>query len=645
MKKLALLMVLIVGIAWAFIPTTSGDVTTVIEEPVPVLQGYDISVDSAWVDPEPAMVDEVTSIWAQLTNHYSEPFSNIPIHGLIAQLLGEQILVDEDFENPPFPPDDWDTVMTDASTSGSVRRHWWRYNYGSGYNMGTWGAYVWWSYNHQDEWLITPDIDLTGLAPEDGAKLIFHSAFYPTPTTQYDYVCISTDGGATWEDTLVDLTKDLGLPNYTWVLSNNAPNPLEFDLSGYAGQTIRVGFNYRYDPAGSGRGIWTVDDVMVVTQDYDVIWSSDETVPSLAASSTDDYEFVSTWTPEETGVYLLRVWTTLPDDNNLDNNLYSREFIVGAGIDLAMEAIIRPEDYEVPYSSFRPHCVVDSRGMGACTAAVRCKIDSVSTTIYDEKLNNYPLEPGLNHVEEFDEFTMGAARTIYEVLFVVEHDDDPDDRDNDINMIFRSGWPRMVNPTTAIVPEEDGQYYTLTPEAIFVNEGGSIEDDWWGFVRFEDMTYHAELWRDSVHVTDPDFLVLADTTLTFGEFSTSPGESYTCIFWTAASVPDYGSAELAVGFIGSTAVDEERLPSEYSLEVISAIADGFAVSYAMPVSGNVSLRVYDISGKLVDVLCDGDAAVGHHSLDWDAGKLPAGLYFLRMETPGFSATRKLVLIR
>jgi len=66
--------------------------------------------------------------------------------------------------------------------------------------------------------------------------------------------------------------------------------------------------------------------------------------------------------------------------------------------------------------------------------------------------------------------------------------------------------------------------------------------------------------------------------------------------------------------------------------------------------GRASLDVFDASGRRVRELARGDLAAGEHFARWDgrdaSGDIcPAGMYFVRMQTVGFSAERRLVLAR
>jgi len=74
------------------------------------------------------------------------------------------------------------------------------------------------------------------------------------------------------------------------------------------------------------------------------------------------------------------------------------------------------------------------------------------------------------------------------------------------------------------------------------------------------------------------------------------------------------------------------------------------ISYALPTAGNVSLQVYDATGRPVRTLADGYRNAGEYSVSWDArdteGKqVPYGIYFYRLDTPGFRSVKKAVVTK
>jgi hypothetical protein len=58
-----------------------------------------------------------------------------------------------------------------------------------------------------------------------------------------------------------------------------------------------------------------------------------------------------------------------------------------------------------------------------------------------------------------------------------------------------------------------------------------------------------------------------------------------------------------------------------------------------------SLGIYDAGGRLVRSLCEGEVAPGRYEARIPSGALPAGIYFLRLDTPGFRSVKKAVVTR
>lgn len=70
------------------------------------------------------------------------------------------------------------------------------------------------------------------------------------------------------------------------------------------------------------------------------------------------------------------------------------------------------------------------------------------------------------------------------------------------------------------------------------------------------------------------------------------------------------------------------------------------IEYQVSRPGSVAIRVYDIQGRLVDTLVNGDHASGLHTVQWDASSLASGTYFYRIEAAGKTVqTRKAVLVK
>ncbi|RPJ46042.1 MAG: T9SS C-terminal target domain-containing protein, partial [Candidatus Latescibacterota bacterium] len=74
------------------------------------------------------------------------------------------------------------------------------------------------------------------------------------------------------------------------------------------------------------------------------------------------------------------------------------------------------------------------------------------------------------------------------------------------------------------------------------------------------------------------------------------------------------------------------------------------IGFGVPRPGRVRIAVHDLAGRVVSVLIDAEMAPGEFSTEWNGRDganrpAPSGIYFARMRAGGFSATRRLVLMR
>jgi hypothetical protein len=79
-------------------------------------------------------------------------------------------------------------------------------------------------------------------------------------------------------------------------------------------------------------------------------------------------------------------------------------------------------------------------------------------------------------------------------------------------------------------------------------------------------------------------------------------------------------------------------------------AGGADITLALPARGPVELSAFSVTGQRVSTLVTGIQEAGIQRVRWEAhdargGRLPAGIYFLRLETPGGTTTRRVVLLR
>jgi len=159
----------------------------------------------------------------------------------------------EDFEGGTVPSD-WTRIINSTDQSGPSPATWTVTSYSSE-TFGPIGSYhvgLWWSYNHQDEWLITPEVTIG-----PNYELEFWSAVFLGSTNgDHYYVKISTDGGTNWT-VLWDASALTGEWNYY-------TSPFVIDLTAYNGEDVHFAFHAEDPPSNDGLWyIWFIDNVAV----------------------------------------------------------------------------------------------------------------------------------------------------------------------------------------------------------------------------------------------------------------------------------------------------------------------------------------------------------------------------------------------
>ena len=115
-----------------------------------------------------------------------------------------------------------------------------------------------------------------------------------------------------------------------------------------------------------------------------------------------------------------------------------------------------------------------------------------------------------------------------------------------------------------------------------------------------------------------------------------------------------GLVRLYLGLGPWVGIADETEEADRSARLLAACPNPFGpsavIGFELPARARVDLSVYDVSGRLVSRLAEGEFGAGMHKVAWhgrdESGeRLPAGVYFVRMETQRRSTLRKIVLVR
>ncbi|MGB2959483.1 MAG: T9SS type A sorting domain-containing protein [Bacteroidota bacterium] len=128
-----------------------------------------------------------------------------------------------------------------------------------------------------------------------------------------------------------------------------------------------------------------------------------------------------------------------------------------------------------------------------------------------------------------------------------------------------------------------------------------------------------------------------------------PRGSYNGNLMIYSDDPDENPAIIPITLdVGVVAVDDEpAIPKQFALSqnYPNPFNPSTAIEFALPHSGFVTLRVYNVLGEEVATLVAGDHPAGTFNAIWDASDMPSGVYFYRLTAGEYVQTKKAVLMR
>jgi hypothetical protein len=100
-------------------------------------------------------------------------------------------------------------------------------------------------------------------------------------------------------------------------------------------------------------------------------------------------------------------------------------------------------------------------------------------------------------------------------------------------------------------------------------------------------------------------------------------------------------------FFVTGAEDEVPLPRAYRLyqNYPNPFNPVTTIRFALVRPARVTVRIYDVMGRLVSTVVDEEMEAGEHSVPFEAEGLASGVYFYRLKAAEFEKTRKMVVLR
>ena len=182
---------------------------------------------------------------------------------------------------------------------------------------------------------------------------------------------------------------------------------------------------------------------------------------------------------------------------------------------------------------------------------------------------------------------------------------------------------------------------TPTPFAGQYSSGSTLLA--WGANTEADLA-HYRLYRGGLgFVPSPANLVAEPTTTTFTDAAGGPFE------YKLTAVDTHGNESAVATVVSDGTVGVGGAPAAIDFlappapQPMRASADA-RLRFGLARAGHANLSLYDVLGRRVAVLVDADLEAGEHSARLSRAALSPGLYLVRLVTPAFEASRRLIVV-
>lgn len=104
--------------------------------------------------------------------------------------------------------------------------------------------------------------------------------------------------------------------------------------------------------------------------------------------------------------------------------------------------------------------------------------------------------------------------------------------------------------------------------------------------------------------------------------------------------------EFGPGFVGINPVSNQ-IPGQYGLKqnYPNPFNPQTTIEFALPVSGHTKLVIFDVLGREVNRVVNEFLSAGSYKMNFSASGLSSGMYFYRLESGGYTDTKKLLLVK
>jgi len=394
------------------------------------------------------------------------------------------------------------------------------------------------------------------------------------------------------------------------------------------------------------------------------VYADTQTVAGLASGSQIQVPFANWTACSGTGVaYQMRVTTLLLVDTNPGNNSRQKVVTTRPNHDVATISIDSPPDSVYPDSTYAPRATFRNYGDVTETFEVGCWFDSAGVTVYADTETVVGLGSGLETQIPFANWTACPGALVqYQmtVATLLAGDSNPANNSEE-KSVTTLEYHDVGTASIQSPPDTVNCDSTYIPEA-FVENFGNVAEDFAVFCSIDGYgdtvqvlalgpgsSYLVQFTPWTVPAGDSTTYLVTVTTVLSGDLDPSNDTQEKQVFAYRVGVEEDIKSQFPI----SSFQLGQNFPNPFSRETQIAYSvwpmaeTGDAISHK-PLA--ISLRVYDLSGRLIRTLVDGRQEPGLYQAVWDARdnsglEVPSGIYFYRMASEERVLTKKTALLR
>jgi hypothetical protein len=314
--------------------------------------------------------------------------------------------------------------------------------------------------------------------------------------------------------------------------------------------------------------------------------------------------------------------------------------------DAGARAIIWPSGYFVDTGFSVPEALIRNYGNAGGEIPVTFSItDSMGITRY-QNAESLRLAPGDTGVVRFGPWDAAPGAYVGQAITSLAGDVNPaNDR---VVTEFQVIAGTITLQFDSLFPADTIAAGTVMPSAVLDASGTVTVNVSSLFYIFQDET--VPVYRSDT--LQSIFAPGRPVTLTFAPDWNDSAGSYRAqavVFNYARTIDDTMSGRFTVLPTGLEESGSNSAPRVFALDAPSPnpSRDAVTIHYALPRAADITLKLYDATGKLRAILDQGRKAAGWYSATFDFRdsrfEIASGIYFVRLNSPGFERTRKVVI--